>query len=91
MNANNIYPFKDDIIDACEKVVYLGLDKLLSRINEENREFAAVIIREFKRNFQQMLLEKYSSKPPLPNSRMEGLSAKAVKNEPELLNLEDFK
>ena len=59
---NDVYPFENDIIDACEKVVYLGLDKLLSRINEENKAFAAVIIREFRRNFQQMLLEKYGSK-----------------------------
>lgn len=49
--------FKGYVIDACEKLFYEVLDKALDKIKD--RETAAPIIREFKRNFQQMLIEKY--------------------------------
>lgn len=49
--------FKGYVIDACEKAVYNVLDKMLEHVKD--RETAAPIIREFKRNFQQMLIEKY--------------------------------
>lgn len=57
MGTPDYNDYKGHLIDACEKGFYAALDKMLDSVKYP--ELAAPILREFKRNFQQMMLEKY--------------------------------
>ena len=89
MGTPDYNDYKGHLIDACEKGFYAVLDKMLDGVKYP--ELAAPILREFKRNFQQMLIEKYPTGQPLLSSKMEPLSAKAEQNEPDLLDFGNVK
>lgn len=57
MEKPDFNDYKGYLIDACERNFYAVLDKTLERA--EFPKMAASILREFRRDFQQMMLEKY--------------------------------